>query len=296
MSTKDLSHERNVRFFGHFHMRVFCILGDKRALRSRSPALFTAIMDLAGIKGAYVPFRVEPDQIGQALHSLRVLNISGANVTVPYKEVVIPYLDDLSEGARIIGAVNTIVMSGKILKGYNTNAVGFMDAMNAAGIEIAGKSALVFGTGGMAKAVVFILNWLRAEKVIVAGRNDKKIEETVSRFGGEGRLIQDLLHEPIRADVVVNATSVSSPDESNELAELVGMLRFENCKLAFDLNYGRKRNFWKDMAHARGIPFMDGLPALAYQARRTLALWTKIQMPPETFLNVLATRGNSELD
>jgi shikimate dehydrogenase len=253
-------------------------------------------MNRAGIKGAYVPFRVEPGQIDQALHSLRVLNISGANITVPYKEVVIPYLDELSEGARIIGAVNTIVVNGKILKGYNTNAIGFMDGMNSAGIEIAGKSALVFGTGGMAKAVVFILNWLRAEKVIVAGRNDKKIEEIICRFGGEGRLVQDLPQQPIRADFVVNATSVSSPDESNELAELVEMLELRDCKLAVDLNYGRKRNFWKDMAYSRGIPFMDGLPFLAHQARRTLALWTKIQIPAEAFLNVLARDGNSDLD
>ena len=103
-----------------------------------------------GIKGAYVPFQVDPDDLGQALQSLRILNIAGANVTVPYKEVVVPHMDVLSEGANIIGAINTIVRNGNELKGYNTYAIGFMDALNDVGFDVEGKSALVFGTGGAA--------------------------------------------------------------------------------------------------------------------------------------------------
>ena len=105
--------------------------------------MFSAILKRAGIKGTYVPFKVCPADVGQAIHSIRILNIAGANVTVPYKEAVIPYLDVLSEGARIIGAVNTIVRKGDVLKGYNTNAIGFMDALNHAGFNVAGKSAVV---------------------------------------------------------------------------------------------------------------------------------------------------------
>jgi shikimate dehydrogenase len=75
-------------------------------------------------------FKVSPNDVGQALQSLRILNIAGANVTVPYKETVIPHMDILSEGANIIGAINTIVRNGAELKGYNTNAIGFMDALD----------------------------------------------------------------------------------------------------------------------------------------------------------------------
>ncbi len=146
------------------------------------------------------------------------MNIAGANVTVPYKEKVIPYLDELSEGANIIGAINTIVCNGNTLKGYNTNAIGFMDALNDAGFEIAGKSALVFGTGGAAKAVVFMLNWLRAGAIRVAGRNPDKTAEIANRFEGKACSIDELLEQPVAADIVVNATSVSSPREAPELA------------------------------------------------------------------------------
>jgi len=249
--------------------------------------MFSAILNRVGIKGTYVPFMVEPDQLGHAVQSLKVLNIAGANVTVPYKEKVMPHLDAVSEGATIIGAVNTIVRNGSRLKGYNTNAIGFMDALNQAGFDVSGKSALVFGAGGAAKAVVFILNWLRAESILVAGRNEEKVEGIVNHIGGEGKSLESLWDEHISANIVVNATSASSPDESPDLAALAAQLELSDCELMFDLNYGRRENFWQDMARSRGIQFMDGLPALAYQARRTFSLWTGLQVPPEEFLRAL---------
>jgi len=268
-------------------MQVYCILGDERVIHSKSPAIFAAILKRLGIRGAYVPFKVAADDIGQALQSIRVLNIAGANVAVPYREKVIPHLDILSEGANIIGAINTIIRNGDELKGYNTNAIGFMDALNEVKFDAEGKTALVFGTGGAAKAVAFILNWLRTEAIMVAGRNAEENRQIVSRFGGEAIALNSLADRPLTADIVVNATSVSSPDESLEMAALIENLEIKGCELVIDLNYGRPQNFWQDMARRKGVRFMDGLSPLAYQARRTLALWTGIQVPPEEFLKVI---------
>jgi len=268
-------------------IKVFCILSDERAFRSKSPAMFSAVIKRTGMKGMYVPFMVQPNNIGAAMQSLRVLNIAGANITVPYKEVVVPHLDILSEGANIIGSVNTIVRDGEKLKGYNTNAIGFMDALDHIGFEVAGKSALVFGSGGIAKAAVFIFNWLRAESIIVAGRNDEKTKQVADRIGGEVRSLESLNENPLNADIIVNATSVSSTEESPELSKVIEKLHVPKCKLVLDFNYGRLQNFWEDMAKAKGIRFMDGLQPLAFQARRTFALWTKIQVDPSEFLNAI---------
>ena len=268
-------------------MKVFCILSDQRVYGSKSPAMFSRVLQRIGMQAVYVPFKIDPQNVGKALQSLKILNIAGANVTVPYKEKVIPYLDELSEGANIIGAINTIVCSGDTLKGYNTNAIGFMDALNDAEFETAGKSALVFGTGGAAKAVVFMLNWLRAAAIRVAGRNPTKTAEVANRFNGEACSINEILEQPLTADIVVNTTSVSSPKEAPQLAALLEKVRVPGCQLIIDLNYGRSQNFWQDLAHRNDIRFMDGLPALAYQARRTLALWTKVQVAPGEFLNAL---------
>jgi shikimate dehydrogenase len=112
-------------------MKVFCILSDERVQASKSPAMFSRVLQRIGMQGVYVPFKVEPENLGRALQSLKVLNIAGAKVTVPYKEKVLPFLDVLSEGANIIGAINTIVCNDGTLKGYNTNAIGFMDGLPA---------------------------------------------------------------------------------------------------------------------------------------------------------------------
>lgn len=271
-------------------MKVYCILSDERAYRSKSPAMFTTVMQRQGIRGMYVPFKVQPQEVGKALQSLRTLGIAGANVTIPYKQSVIPYLDILSEGANVIGAINTIVINGEELKGYNTNAIGFMDALDSIDFNPEGKSALVFGTGGAARAVAFILNWLRTDTIVVTGRSDDKVQQVVKRFGGEGASFESL-GKDINADIVVNATSVSSPDESPEMAALAADLKIKGCELVVDLNYNRPQNFWQDMARDRDIRFMDGLLPLAYQARRTFALWTGLQLPPEEFINAINGNG-----
>jgi len=268
-------------------MKVFCILSDERVYSSKSPVMFTRVLQRVGIQAVYVPFKVEPQNVGLALQSLKTLNIAGANVTVPYKEAVIPHLDALSEGANIIGAINTIVCNGSSLKGYNTNAIGVMDALSHAGFEVAGKSALVFGTGGAAKAVVFMLNWLRAGEIRVVGRNPGKAAAVAERFEIGTASLEALPDRPVTADIVVNATSVSSPIEAPDLALLTQTLQLPACRLVLDLNYGRPQNFWRDMAGRQDIQFMDGLPALAYQARRTFALWTRVQVDPAEFLNAL---------
>jgi len=268
-------------------MKVYCILSDERAFRSRSPTIFSTVMEKVGVRAVYAPLKVYPENIGPAVQSLRVLNFDGANVTVPYKEAVVPHLDILSEGANIIGAVNTIVRNGDILKGYNTNAIGIMDALAESGFKAEGKSALVFGTGGAAKAAVFILNWLRTRTIFVTGRDKLKTREIVGRFGGEDLALSDLPDTRLPVHIIVNATSVSTPEESSELAALVAKLNIPDCELLLDLNYGRIDNFWQHLAQDRSIHFMDGLAPLAFQARRTLALWTGLQVPPEEFLKAL---------
>lgn len=267
--------------------KVFCLISDQRVFRSKSPQMFTTVIGRTGIKGAYVPFMVEDDNIGKALECLRVLNIAGANISSPFKEKVLPYLDVLSEGANIIGAVNTIVCKGGWLKGYNTNAIGIMDALNEVNFDIAGKKALVIGTGGSARAVVFILNWLRAESVIVAGLDDEKTCHLADHFGCTPRLLKDLADFPVNVDIIVNATSISSGDDSSELTGIVGSMKSNGCQLVFDLNYGRRENIWQSLADKSGTRFMDGLSALAYEARRTFLLWTGQEVPQEEFLTAL---------
>jgi len=268
-------------------MKVFGIISDERVYRSRSPALFTAVFKRLGLKAGYVPLMVEAGHLGQAIHSLRILHFAGANVAVPFKEAVATHLDSLSEGANIIGAVNTIVRSGDQLKGYNTNAIGFMDALAELNYEVEGKTVMVVGTGGAAMAIVFILNWLRTARVLVAGRDTEKAGAIANRFGGHSLNLDSLVSGPLPVQLIVNATAVSNAEEAPDLAALVKRIEARGCELVFDLNYGRPDNFWQDLASRCGARFSDGLIALAYQARRTLALWTGLQVEPQVFLDTI---------
>jgi shikimate dehydrogenase len=287
----DAKSFRNPKSAFEIQCKVYCILGDERVFNSKSPEMFSAVFQRVGLRGAYVPFMTTLERVGDALNSIRVLNIAGANVTVPYKECVIPFLDVLSEGAKIIGAINTIAWEGDVLKGYNTNAIGFMDTLEEIEYAVPGKRALVFGSGGAAKAVVFILNWLRAESVYISARNELRSREMAERLGGEAISLEDAVASPLGVDLVINATSVSSEDESPEFAALVNRLDLNGCQLLMDLNYGREQNIWERKAAASGVAFMDGLRALAYQARRTFALWTGIQVEPNEFLSELDVRS-----
>ncbi len=268
-------------------MKVFCILSDERAGQLKSPEVFSRILERSGMRAAYVPFCVKAADLGKALQSLKVLNIAGANVTVPYKEAVVPFMDVLSEGANIIGAVNTVVIQNGRLKGYNTNAIGFMDALAELEFETAGCRAVVLGTGGAARAAVFILSWLRCAGLTVAGRSPEKAARLTREFGGRAVSLDALAGEPVAADLIVNATSVSSEKESEILAGVAAGLDAEGCRLVFDFNYGRGENIWQKMALRAGARFTDGTRALAFQARRTFALWTGIQIPAEEILQAV---------
>jgi shikimate dehydrogenase len=267
--------------------KVFCIFGDERVFNAKSPLLFSFILKKIGLNASYVPFMVAPHQIGEAICSMRTLNIAGANVTAPYKESVVAHLDVLSEGANIVGAVNTITRDGDTLKGYNTNAVGFMNAMNETGFDAAGKTALVFGTGGAARAVVFILNWLRTETTLIAGRSEKKIQPLVDKFGGESIPLENLSKKSLKAHIIVNATPVATAEDSAKMAELLNGLDVKECQLMIDLNYGRRNNMWERYARSKGIHYVDGLTTLTHQARRSFMLWTKIDIDACRFIAVL---------
>jgi shikimate dehydrogenase len=268
-------------------MQVFCILGDARAAYSKSPAMFSKVMQNVGLNAVYVPFKISPEKLGSAMGGVRALNIAGANVTAPFKEAVIPHLDLLSEGAQIIGAVNTITCNGSILKGYNTNAIGFMKALEKIGIDISGKPALVFGSGGAARAVIFMLKWLNADPILIAGRTPKKIDNIVMRIGGIGQVLAKMDTTAVRAHIVVNATSVSNRTDAPEMTATVSNLHLSNCRLIVDLNYGKTPSIWQELARAQNVSFMDGLPILAQQARNSFFLWTGMDVEVSEFMNAI---------
>lgn len=204
------------------------------------------------------------------------LNLSGANITVPFKEHALSQADELDSLAQEIGSVNTLVLesSGK-LKGYNTDASGFVesirDFMPNPSSDFAphtAKSALVLGAGGSAKAVACILKKYGLE-VQVANRSDSKRDFYASR-GIEYRLFSEL--EARDFDIVINATSASLQGELPLPKNLLSKI-FTHSKLAYDLMYGKNLTPFLALAKDCHIDYKDGKDMLLWQAAKALVLF-----------------------
>ena len=128
-------------------MKVYCVIGDQRVERSLSPIMHNSVFSEYVMNCKYVAFRIEPADLENAVLGIRSLNISGVNVTVPHKEDVIPFLDGLSDRARAIGAVNTIVRDGQSLIGHNTDAGGFGDLLDKYRVSPNNSDVVILGAG-----------------------------------------------------------------------------------------------------------------------------------------------------
>jgi shikimate dehydrogenase len=265
-------------------MMLLGVLGDQRVAKSLSPVMHNAVLQAHGLAGAYLPLAVRPDEVGEAVRGLKALGFSGANVTVPHKQAVAPYLETLSDLARELGAVNTIVIKDGVLEGHNTDVGGFLSALTGAGCSPRGLKTLVVGAGGAARAVVLGLRLAGADWVRVAGRRLEQARGLCRKLGGEPLALDGLAGPLAQAELIINASAVSDPAESPEMAGLLeGLEPGPACRLVADLNYGRARNFWQDLAGRGGVPFLDGLPMLAAQAALSFNMWTGLEATAQEF-------------
>lgn len=264
-------------------MILLGIIGDRRVVHSRSPRMHSAVMSRRGLDGAYVRFAVKPQDMATAIAGLKALGVTGVNVTVPHKRAVLPFLNSLSQEAAALGAVNTIGIGPEGLVGYNTDLDGFALALAESGFKPAGAKALVLGAGGAARAVVLALRRSGAE-VLVAARKPAQSRALCNELGGEGINLEQAAQAIANVLLLVNATSVSSPEESPEMmAWLDTLCPAAQLALVMDINYGRRENIWQGLAQRNRAGFIDGLAMLAHQARLSFQIWTGIDAPVDEF-------------
>ncbi|MBI4800474.1 MAG: shikimate dehydrogenase [Desulfarculus sp.] len=269
-------------------MMLLAVLGDERVARSLSPVMHNAALKAHGLEGQYLALKVHPAEVGEAVRGLKALGFAGANVTVPHKEAVLPYLSTLSDLARELLAVNTIVVKDGLLEGHNTDVGGFLAALEGTGQPPKGRAALVVGAGGAARAVVLGLRLAGAARVTVASRRLEQARELCGQLGGQAIIMDDLPQAAGQAEIIVNASAVSTPSESPEMAAMVAGLKLgAGCRLVMDLNYGRRGNFWRALAGRSSAAFLDGLSMLAAQAALSFNLWTGLAATAQEFYAAL---------
>ena len=153
-------------------MNFYGVLGEKLP-HTISPEIHEEVFSLLNIDGAYKIFEVEKNDLCKVADSLRVLKIKGTNVTIPYKQDIMKYLDEISDEAQKIGAINTINLKDNKLYGYNTDYYGFGTIIEKNNVELKDKSVMVLGTGGASKAVVTYLLDSGVNKVYLVSRTEK---------------------------------------------------------------------------------------------------------------------------
>ncbi len=264
--------------------KIFGIIGWPVS-HSLSPAFYNAAFEYLGLECCYVPFPVEVGRLDIAINAIPALNIAGLNITVPHKEGVLPYLSELSEEAKMIGAVNTIKVSGERLLGYNTDGKGFMVSLYEAGESVSERSILILGAGGAAKALVFAAAEGAAGKIIIANRTEGKAEslkEQVQKHfpsvkvEATGMGYDDLKEVSNKVDMIINTTSLGlkKGDPSPMPRELLHRDLFV-CDLIYNPPETELVRYAKDLC--RG--YMNGLGMLLHQGAASFKLWTDIEPP-----------------
>ena len=256
---------------------------------SLSPRMHNAAFAELGLDWAYVPLPVRPDDVEQALKGLAALNFVGANVTVPHKQAVIRYMDQLSEAARITGAVNTIHLQNGKFFGYNTDAIGFLNALQEANGYPKGMRAAVLGAGGAARAVVFALARAGADSIIVLNRTAERgaflVDDLATAFPDSSLRFEALTPESLavlnhNVDLVINSTSVGMYPhvEASPWPLDVPM----SAKVIFcDLVYNPLETVFLTRARAAGATTIDGLGMLVHQGAFAFEKWTGQPAPLE---------------
>lgn len=242
---------------------------------SRSPRLHGYWLEKHGIDGAYVPLAVRPDDLGAALRALPKLGFRGCNLTVPHKEAALTIVDRVDAAARRIGAVNTVVVEADgSLSGSNTDAPGFIANLRqgAPGLALAGKSAVVLGAGGAARAVVVGLIDAGVTYIRLANRSADRTRILVNAFApAVVGIAWDKRAQALEgADLLVNTTSLGMEGEPPlELA----LDALPETATVTDIVYAPLETALLAAARARGNGVVDGLGMLLHQAVPGFAAW-----------------------
>jgi len=250
---------------------VYGIIGDP-VDHSLSPVMHNVAFREKNIKAVYGAFKVSSSDLAKAVEGIRALNIKGVSVTIPHKEKVMEYLEEIDEIAYEIGAVNTIVNENGVLKGYNTDWIGVLKAFKENGVEIQDKKVVIIGAGGASKAVVYALIKGGAEKIFVYNRTFEKAKFLEKKFGVIAKPWEEL--NSASGDIIIQTTSVGLKSWESPVEESV-ISRF---KVAMDIVYLPLETKFLSLAKKHG-KIIDGLQMLLYQGVEQFKLWTGIEPP-----------------
>jgi 3-dehydroquinate dehydratase/shikimate dehydrogenase len=278
ISAKDLTEVYRVKELNE-QTEIYGIVGGNTSY-STSPYMHNAAFKFHNLNCVYVPFQVKSiDDFINVFLKQSGLNIKGFSVTIPHKETIIKYLDELDETAEKIGAVNTVKIENGKFFGYNTDAHGFIEPLRNAYGDLKNANVAVLGAGGAARACVYALTQEKA-KVTVFARNVKKAESLAEEFQIELKefSIANRKLQIANFDILVNTTPLGTKgDLQTETPAFAAQI--ESVKLVYDLIYNPFQTSLMTEADKANIPKIGGMAMLVAQGMRQFEIWTELDAP-----------------
>ncbi len=258
--------------------KILCIIGHPIE-HSMSPIMHNAALQDLELDYAYLAFNVPPNRLKEAVKGFKALNVKGISVTIPYKEIIIKFIDEIDSTAQKIGAINTIKNEDGVLIGKNTDAEGGRKAILDAGCEITGKNILILGAGGVAKAICYTLA-KDANKMVITNRTESRAKKLAMelkkkiKVNAEGTNNSEttLKHEIKTTDILINATSVGMYPQINKLP--IKMEILHKHLFVVDLIYNPLETQLIKDAKVIGCRTLGGLDMLVNQGALAFEWWT----------------------
>ena len=272
--------------------KIVGIIGDP-IKHSRSPQIHNAAITALGLDYVYVPFHVQPDNLGAAIEGFKATDVVGINVTIPHKQNVISYLDEISREATLIGAVNTLIFKEGGIIGENTDAPGFLQAMQEEGLDVPqGGSAVIIGAGGSARAVVVALALAGIRTICIANRTVSRAialetdlsEQTDASIYGIGLDDPKLSNAVGTSQLIVNTASTSM-DVSHPL--LIDPEWLAPQSIVYDIVYTPPETRLLQAAAEKDCHTIGGLGMLVHQGAIAFEKWTGVNPPVEIMRQAL---------
>ncbi|MFA5575712.1 MAG: shikimate dehydrogenase [Tissierellaceae bacterium] len=252
--------------------KIYGVLGDPIA-HSMSPLFQNYLLRKKGLDSLYIPIKIPPAKLGAGMDLLRE-NLAGFNVTIPHKESIMPYLDQIDPLALEYGAVNTVKLVDGKLTGYNTDGVGFVRSLERYKMDLEGKKVLLLGAGGAAKVIAFEV--VKAGGLLsIANRNMSRAHsirrDILKHYDSRIDLVQlESISPPY--DIVINSTSVGMEPRSGE--SIVDGHVLEGAGLVYDIVYNPPESRLLKLGKEQGAMTINGLSMLLYQGLESFEIWT----------------------
>lgn len=267
---------------------------------SMSPVFQNSAIASLNLDYIYVPFAVEKENLGELFNTFKAVKIRGFNVTIPHKENVLPFLDYITETAKIIGAVNTVWLTeDNQWHGTNTDIDGFISPLKALNKDWESMTPLVLGNGGASRAVIVGCRELGCKEIRVIGRNLEKLTQFKASFADTGLKATisvytwDQLTDLIpHSQLIVNTTPIGMyPHISQSPLDTSQEKLISEGAIAYDLIYNPRPTLFLQQAHRQGGIIIDGSEMLVQQGAVAFEIWTKhiapVEVMRESLLEIL---------